>query len=174
MLSRLLLLLRAAGHVLPRDGDTADRYTVCGQDRGYTEQDSLEAAQYLTNTVVTSDAFSMAKHDCIFAHVNTTVVSLCNGSQRNRIINRDEARRGIDQLIKDCGLNGGFTGIHVVNNLTFAAYGVGGLSLSPPPGSNPPDVPGSRKRSLGRSLARRDCAWAYDGVPHLTVTPKTG
>ncbi|KAJ0310219.1 hypothetical protein Brms1b_008812 [Colletotrichum noveboracense] len=80
--------------------------------------DSLEAAQYLTNTVVTSDAFSMAKHDCIFAHVNTTVVSLCNGSQRNRIINRDEARRGIDQLIKDCGLNGGFTGIHVVNNLT--------------------------------------------------------
>ncbi|KAJ0279907.1 hypothetical protein COL940_006478 [Colletotrichum noveboracense] len=135
--------------------------------------DSLEAAQYLTNTVVTSDAFSMAKHDCIFAHVNTTVVSLCNGSQRNRIINRDEARRGIDQLIKDCGLNGGFTGIHVVNNLTFAAYGVGGLSLSPPPGSNPPDVPGSRKRSLGRSLARRDCAWAYDGVPHLTIVPES-
>ncbi|KAF0317042.1 hypothetical protein GQ607_015702 [Colletotrichum asianum] len=172
MLNRLLLLLRAAGHVLPRDGDSADRYTVCGQDRGYTEQDSLEAAQYLTNTVVTSDAFSMAKHDCIFAHVNTTVVSLCNGSQRNRTINRDEARRGIDQLIKDCGLNGGFTGIHVVNNLTFAAYGVGGLSLNPPPGSNPPDVPGSRKRSLGRSLARRDCAWAYDGVPHFDCDAK--
>ncbi|KAJ0382287.1 hypothetical protein COL922a_012875 [Colletotrichum nupharicola] len=138
----------------------------------YTEQDSLEAAQYLTNTVVTSDAFSMAKHDCIFAHVNTTVVSLCNGSQRNRTINRDEARRGVDQLIKDCGLNGGFTGIHVVNNLTFAAYGVGGISLAPPPGSNPPDVPGSRKRSLGRSLSRRDCAWAYDGVPHFDCDAK--
>ncbi|KAI8297281.1 hypothetical protein K4K59_003552 [Colletotrichum sp. SAR11_240] len=173
MFNKLLLWLRAVGGVLPRTGNGIDHYTICGQDRGYTEKDSLEAAQYLTNTIVTSDAFFMAMDDCIFAHVNTTVVSLCNGNQRNRTINRDEVKRGVDQLIKDCGLDGGFTGIHVVNNLTFAAYGVGGVSLTQPPGSNPPDVPGSKKRSKGRSLlTKRDCAYAYDGVPHFDCDAK--
>ncbi|KAF4910482.1 hypothetical protein CGCVW01_v011688 [Colletotrichum viniferum] len=173
MFNKLLLWLRAVGGVLPRTGNGIDHYTICGQDRGYTDKDSLEAAQYLTNTIVTSDAFFMAIDDCIFAHVNTTVVSLCNGNQRNRTINRDEVKRGLDQLIKDCGLDGGFTGIHVVNNLTFAAYGVGGVSLTQTPGSNPPDVPGSKKRSKGRSLlTKRDCAYAYDGVPHFDCDAK--
>ncbi|GJC89251.1 hypothetical protein ColLi_12089 [Colletotrichum liriopes] len=106
----------------------------------------------------------MAKDDCIFSHVNTTLVSLCNGNARNRTVNRGEVRRGISQLVKDCNLDGGFTGIHAVNNLTFAAYGVGGVILAPPPGGNPPDVPGSRRSSR---LTKRDCAVAYDGVPHF-------
>ncbi|GKT66838.1 hypothetical protein ColTof3_14177 [Colletotrichum tofieldiae] len=106
----------------------------------------------------------MATDDCVFSHVNTTLVSLCNGNARNRTVNRGEVRRGISQLVKDCSLDGGFTGIHAVNNLTFAAYGVGGVSLAPPPGGNPPDVPGSRRSSR---LTKRDCAVAYDGVPHF-------
>lgn len=74
-------------------------------------------------------------------------------------------RRGVNQLVKDCGLEGGFTGIHVVNNLTFAAYGVfGGINLKPPTGSNPPDVPGGgSKRKQGLSKRNDDCNLAWDG-----------
>lgn len=105
----------------------------------------------------------MAKDDCIYHTQNTTIVSLCNGSARDRHINRAEVRRGIEQLIKDCGLIGGFTGFHVVNNLTFGAYGVaGGVNRYPPAGSPPPDTPGG---STVR-LAKRDCSpIPYDGQP---------
>lgn len=109
----------------------------------------------------------MAKKDCYYATRNTTIISFCNGAARDRNVNRAEVRRGINQLIKDCGLDGGFTGFHVVNNLTFAAYGTnGGLARSPPKGSPPPDIPGgSRRRSLLTKLhARADCdKLPYDG-----------
>lgn len=75
-------------------------------------------------------------------------------------------RRGINQLIQDCGLEGGFSGIHVVNNLTFAAYGVfGGINLKPPTGANPPDVPGggASKRERGLSKRENDCNLTFDG-----------
>lgn len=75
-------------------------------------------------------------------------------------------RRGVNQLVKDCGLEGGFTGIHVVNNLTFAAYGVfGGINLKTPGGANPPDVPGggSSKQKRGSLSKREDCNLSYNG-----------
>ncbi|KAF2997743.1 hypothetical protein G7054_g9121 [Neopestalotiopsis clavispora] len=165
-LSFLSLTAVAAALLAPRAAVDPDRYSVCGADRGYTEADSLAAADYLENTIVTSDDFFMAKGDCVYAHVNTTMVSLCNGHGRNRTVSRSEVKRGVNQLIKDCGLQGGFTGVHVVNNLTFAAYGVfGGINIAPPAGSPPPDTPGgtSRKRS---SLVKRDCLLNFDGVSH--------
>ncbi|KXJ85951.1 hypothetical protein Micbo1qcDRAFT_209513 [Microdochium bolleyi] len=150
--------------LVPRSGDDPERYTICGGDRGYVEKDSLEAAEYLREKIVTSDRFFMAKDDCIYAARNTTIVSLCNGSARDRHVNRAEVGRGINQLIKDCGLDGGFTGIHVVNNLTFAAYGTsGGLKRSPPTGSPPPDVPGGSSRRSKNLLAKRDCNLDYNG-----------
>jgi ethanolamine ammonia-lyase large subunit len=45
----------------------------------YTEKDSLEAAKKLETKIVTSDRFFIEREDCIFAHVNTTIVSLCSG-----------------------------------------------------------------------------------------------
>ncbi|KAJ8108291.1 hypothetical protein OPT61_g8274 [Boeremia exigua] len=157
----LLLAPTALGLVhSTRSDDDPGRYTICGGDRGYTERDSLEAAQKLENKIVTSDRFFMEREDCIFAHVNTTIVSLCNGNGRPRHINRAEVRRGVNQLIKDCGLEGGFTGIHVVNNLTFAAYGVfGGINMKPPKGSNPPDVPGTGSRQR----LKDDCNLVFNG-----------
>jgi len=42
--------------------------------------------------------------------------------------------------MKDCGAGGTFNGVHVVNNLTFAAFGVyGGKNIAVPNGSPPPD-----------------------------------
>ncbi|KAJ1333153.1 hypothetical protein MN608_03143 [Microdochium nivale] len=144
-LALLSLVSIAAALIVPRADDDPSRYTICGADRGYTEKDSLEAAVHLREKI------------------NTTIVSLCNGSARDRHINRAEVRRGIEQLIKDCGLIGGFTGFHVVNNLTFGAYGVaGGVNRYPPAGSPPPDTPGGSTVWL----AKRDCSpIPYDGQP---------
>jgi hypothetical protein len=76
-------------------------------------------------------------------------------------------RRGINQLIQDCGLEGGFTGLHVVNNLTFAAYGVfGGINMRGPPGANPPDVPGGSRQERGLSKRDEKCNLRYDGKEH--------
>ncbi|KAI1261733.1 hypothetical protein F5Y18DRAFT_430757 [Xylariaceae sp. FL1019] len=167
----LQLAAVATAALVPRTDDDPDRYTVCGGDRGYVEQDSLDAATRLSEVIVTSDDFLMERDDCIFAHVNTTIVSLCNGNARDRHVNRDEVRRGIDQLISDCGLDGGFTGIHVVNNMTFAAYGIyGGINMKPPSGSSDPDLPGEKRSLSGEQthrLSKRDCTFAYDGVSHF-------
>lgn len=73
--------MRAQYQVALTDNPTCD---------SYTEKDSLEAAQKLENKIVTSDRFFMEREDCIFAHVNTTIVSLCNGNGRPRHINRAE------------------------------------------------------------------------------------
>jgi len=86
----LLSVTTALGLVHSPRQEDASRYTVCGGDRGYTERDSLLAAARLENKIVTSDKFAMEKDDCIFAHVNTTIVSLCNGNYRSRNINRAE------------------------------------------------------------------------------------
>ncbi|KAI0396017.1 hypothetical protein F5Y17DRAFT_151444 [Xylariaceae sp. FL0594] len=172
----LLLLGATAASTLvtSRTGDDPNRYTICGADRGYTEADSLEAAKYLQETIMHTDPFPMKRNACVYAHVNTTIVSLCNGNGRDRTVTRSEVRRGINQLIKDCGLEGGFTGAHVVNNLTMGAFGVfGGINMAPPAGSPPPDLPGGAKRSDTRHpaashrLAKRDCTFAYDGVSHF-------
>ncbi|KAM7199706.1 hypothetical protein V8F33_004358 [Rhypophila sp. PSN 637] len=138
-------------------GNDPSRYTICGADRGYTERDSLLAAEYLTTKVIRSeDHHPLRTNECVYAHVNTTIVSLCNGNARNRTVNRAEVRRGIDQLIKDCGLEGGFTGIHVVNNLTFSAFGVTGAVRRPT----------SALTTATKKLKGRECRPAYDGVEH--------
>lgn len=52
----------------------------------------------------------------------------------------------MNQLFKTCDQLGAFTGVHVINNLTFAAYGIfGGVNIRVPDGANPPDTPGSKK-----------------------------
>lgn len=105
----------------------------------------------------------MAKDDCIYHNQNTTVISLYNGSARDRHITRAEVRRGIDQLIKDCGLEGGFTGIHVVNNLTFAAYGTsGGINRAPPPRAD-------RRRRMCPGVAPRT-VWSHATVSRNPMT----
>lgn len=121
----------------------------------------------------------MTAGDCIYKHVNTTVVSLCNGDARNRTVYQQEVKRGVEQLMADCGAGGSFNGVHVINNLTFAAYGVyGGRSLAIPPGSNPPDLPGGTgRRAIPAHLRQKrdgdNCAlFAYDGVPR-TNCPHT-
>jgi len=72
--------------------------------------DSLEAIDHLSYTIVSSDQYFMAKKDCIYSHVNTTLVSLCNGNYRDRHVTQSEVKGGFTQLIKDCGLEGGFSG----------------------------------------------------------------
>lgn len=52
----------------------------------------------------------MAKKDCIYAHVNTTIVSLCNGVYGDRRITQSEVKWGFTRLIDFCGLEGGFSG----------------------------------------------------------------
>lgn len=60
----------------------------------------------------------MEKGDCVYGHVNTTIVSLCNGETRNRTVHAEEVRRGVAQLQKDCGGDGAFSGFHIVNNVS--------------------------------------------------------
>lgn len=97
------------------------------------------------NTLVFPKGRQILQNECIYKRENSTIVSICNGSARNRTIVRSEARRGIEQLIKDCGSDGAFSGAHVVNNLTFAAFGIfGGSSLKGPPGKPDPETPGVR------------------------------
>ncbi|KAK6857417.1 hypothetical protein PG995_007604 [Apiospora arundinis] len=111
-MARPLLFLVLASAIsaasFPRTEPTPDHYTVCGGDRGYTEVDSLEAIDYLSHSIVSSDHYFMAKKDCIYAHVNTTIVSLCNGNYRDRHVTQSEVNWGFTQLIKDCGLEGAF------------------------------------------------------------------
>ncbi|KAJ9149749.1 hypothetical protein NKR23_g4108 [Pleurostoma richardsiae] len=129
MYSLLFLAIRAGASFVPllaRTGPDPDRYSSCFGDRG---------------------GLFMTKSSCVYGHVNTTVVSLCNGNGRNRTVGQDEVRRGIQQLQKDCGGDGAFSGVHVVNNLTFAAYGVyGGRDLVVPADSPPPNLPGGTRR----------------------------
>lgn len=101
----------------------------------------------MVNKLVFPNGLLMEQNDCIYKRENTTIVSICNGGARNRTVGRDEAQRGINQLIKDCGADGAFSGAHVVNNLTFAAYGVfGGNMLKGPPGKPDPETPGTTVR----------------------------
>lgn len=90
-------------------------------------------------------------------------------------MSRAAIRGAINQLIQTCGLSGGFTGVHHVQNLTFAAYGITGAkrrtfykSVRPklagdPAGSNP-------AAHVSRDLPLRkrgECkVTGYDGAPH--------
>ena len=188
MIWSILALTAVTAALLPErqtGNEEPTRYTQCGADRGYTEADSLLAAKYLTETIIKSDRHPLASQECIHATVNTTIIMMCNTASRNRTITRGEARRGINQLIKDCGLDGGFTGTHFVNNLTFSAWGVAGITYVPP--SRGPKalvarnlVPGLVEDKEGHRLAKRDCQIAYDGVLHYdckkinTIDPATG
>ncbi|KAK4182376.1 hypothetical protein QBC35DRAFT_457355 [Podospora australis] len=174
----LNLALTATASLVPRSDPDPSRYTICGADRGYTEADSLAAKDYLLTKIIRSDSHPLEKNECAYAHVNTTIVSICNGSARDRTVNRGEVSRGVEELIKVCGLEGGFTGIHVVNNLTFSAYGITG---TPPPIGTPkskkrtpvklPSV--FRKSASGRQLAKRACEdITYDGKSLDACDPK--
>ncbi|KAK0122919.1 hypothetical protein ONS96_009944 [Cadophora gregata f. sp. sojae] len=90
----------------------------------YTEKDGLAAAEVLWKNATFDNGLNMTTNDCVYKHVNTTIVSLCNGGHRNRTVYKDEVKRGIEQLMKDCGGGGSFNGVHIVNNLTFAAFGI--------------------------------------------------
>ncbi|KAK3987533.1 hypothetical protein QBC44DRAFT_245859 [Cladorrhinum sp. PSN332] len=165
-LSLLCLALTGTASLIPRTDPDPTRYTICGADRGYTEADSLAAKEYLITKIVRSDRHPLLTNECAFAHVNTTIVSVCNGPARNRTVNQDEVRRGVDQLIKDCGLQGGFTGIHVVNNLTFSAYGITGAKrLQSGAGTIRKSQSKSKTRATTATgkLAKRDCQIQYDG-----------
>lgn len=113
--------------------------------------------------IIRPDQHPLLTNECAFAHVNTTIVSICNGPARNRTVNRDGVRRGVVQLIKDCSLKGGFTGIHVVNNLTFSAYGITGAAWSSGAGTvrrrTTKLLPAS---TAAGKLAKRDCKLKYD------------
>lgn len=166
-------------------------YTICGAKRGcvslctgrlgfpeisadctrHTEQDSLEAARHLEEKVILSDQHPLPINECAFAHVNTTVVSVCNGRGHNRTVSREEVRHGIDTLIDDCGLQGGFTGIHVAGDLTFSAYGITGAkrvfnkSVRPGPSTEARTLQSPDEAARSR-LQKRECKWAYDGTTH--------
>jgi hypothetical protein len=116
--------------------------------RSYQGVDAVQAANWLWQNNTFEDGKFLAKKQCIYRRQNSTIVSLCNGSARNRTVNRAEVRRGIEQLIKDCNIDEkGFSGIHVVNNLTFAAYGVfGGKNIK-----KPADTPTKRNPLLKRA-----------------------
>ena len=119
------------------------------------QKDLNEAGRFLEeNLAATPAGLPMAMNECAYKRHNTTIMSICNGSARNRTITQGEVKRGIAQLFKDCNKLGTFTGVHVVNNLTFAAYGIfAGINIKPPGGKNPPDTPGSvRKRGRGSWL----------------------
>ncbi|XWX01835.1 hypothetical protein V2A60_009864 [Cordyceps javanica] len=133
----------AARGFVVRHTDDPERYTTCSGDRGYQTKDALGASDYVVNTLVFDNGRNLLQDECIYKRENTTIVSVCNGSARNRTITRDETKRGIDQLIKDCGADGAFSGAHVVNNLTFAAFGIfGGNMLKGVPGKPDPETPG--------------------------------
>ncbi|TPX13314.1 uncharacterized protein E0L32_006287 [Thyridium curvatum] len=117
---------------------TADRYSSCTADRGYVTGDANLAAHWLYTNVTRTGGLRLTQGECVYGRHNTTIVSLCNGAARNRTVTQGEVRRGIEQLQKDCGADGAFSGIHVVNNLTFSAYGVfGGKDLAAPQDRSP-------------------------------------
>ncbi|KAG9255763.1 uncharacterized protein F5Z01DRAFT_699541 [Emericellopsis atlantica] len=121
-----------------------DSYSRCNADRGLEQKDLENAGRILGDSLSLPGGFPMLTDECVYKRENTTIVSICNGNARNRTITQGEAKRGISQLFKDCNSKGTFTGVHVVNNLTFAAYGIyAGINLKAPPGMNPPDTPGS-------------------------------
>lgn len=150
----LVELMSLASAVIATD-DSTSRYSSCWADRGYLGKDAIIAGNILSQNNTFETGTFLRKNACIYNRHESTVVSLCNGSARNRTVNRGEVRRGIDQLIKDCNIDeNGFSGVHVVNNLTFAAYGIyGGKNIKVPAGANPPDVPTNKQKraSMGDS-----------------------
>jgi hypothetical protein len=163
--------------VIATTPDTKNRYSACFADRGYNETDALLAANVLWQNNTFAGGLNLTKQGCIYNHVNTTVVSMCNGSGRNRTVQQDEVRRGISQLIKDCGGDGdGFSGYHVVNNLTFAAYGVfGGKNVKLPPGSSPPDLPGGVRLGTATRASRDPCeTLSFNGQSRFDCPKKEG
>ncbi|KAH7371840.1 hypothetical protein BKA64DRAFT_768096 [Cadophora sp. MPI-SDFR-AT-0126] len=146
----LILPFLATSLSLQLSEPTKDRYSACYPDRGYMEKDALQAASFLWQNATFANGVNLTTNNCIYKNVNSTIVSVCNGDHRNRTVFKDEVKRGIEQLMKDCGGGGSFNGIHVVNNLTIAAYGIyGGKNMAVPTGANPPDLPaGGGKRSL--------------------------
>jgi hypothetical protein len=77
---------------------------------------------------------------CHYKVINATIAGVCNGSARNRTITRDEVQRGIEQVLEDCGTDSGY---HVINNITFSAYGlIGGTKALVPKTFAWPDFPG--------------------------------
>ena len=105
----------------------------------YTENDALQAAAFLWQNATFANGVNLTTNNCIYKNADSTIVSVCNGDHRNRTIYKDEGKRGIEQLMQDCGGGGSLNGVHVVNNLTFAAYGIyGGKNMVIPTGANPP------------------------------------
>jgi hypothetical protein len=80
------------------------------------------------------------KNYCHYKVLNKTIAGVCNGAARNRTLTMGEVTRGFAQLYKDCKSDSGY---HVVNNITFSAYGlIGGSKALVPKEFNYPDFPG--------------------------------
>lgn len=145
--------------------------------QSYKSEDALFAADILANNNTFEHGTYIEENSCIYHNHESTIVSLCNGSGRNRTVHRGEVRRGIDQLIKDCSIDEGpFSGVHVVNNLTFAAYGIfGGKNIKVPAGANPPDTPGGAKRGhMERSLPPPFVRSRYTAHPSPSLLSPSG
>jgi hypothetical protein len=167
-----VLAIVAAGSAVDVD---PGRYSGCSSDRGYHTDDALVAGQAIYKELIPQSGLRMEKKDCIYRHHNTTVVSLCNGSGRDRTVVPSEAQRAFEQLIKDCGADGSFSGFHVVNNLTIAAYGTAG-AIKTVSGGRPVDIPGGRLRRLNKRLFDSDDPCAnipWDGTLHLGCKNKS-
>lgn len=106
----------------------------------YTLQDAILAKDFVLNNLIPAGGRAIRTNYCHFKVWNATIAGVCNGSARNRTVSADEVARGFGQVLKDCGKDSGY---HVVNNLTFSAYGlIGGIKALVPKEFAYPDFPG--------------------------------
>lgn len=106
----------------------------------YQPADAAKASEIVVTKLITTAGRAIRTNYCYYNVLNATIAGVCNGSARNRTITADEVRRGFEQIVTDCGNNSGY---HVVNNLTFSAYGlVGGIKALVPKTFDYPDFPG--------------------------------
>jgi hypothetical protein len=91
--------------------------------------DGLKAASNLSQNSTFDAGLHMPRDFCVYSHVGSTVVSLCNTAE-DRAVADIEVESGINQLIADCGTDGPFSGVHYASGLKFSAYGIyGGRSM---------------------------------------------
>lgn len=103
-------------------------------------EDAIVAQNFILQNLIPTTGRSIRTNYCYYKVWNATIAGVCNGSARNRTVNVDEVARGFNEIQKDCGNDSGY---HVVNNLTFSAYGlIGGIKALVPKEFAYPDFPG--------------------------------